>query len=327
MKVKRFLMIVACCFLLSGCQQTAIQEEIVLPLKSDEFLVELGTAISLNASSYLDLDELSEDIKQNVEQNAILSVEEMLDDRIEKDGQSYEKVGNYKGILSYGDTSQEIQIRVEDTIAPVIEGPDSIILNYGQTYDYSTDYIVKDYDEAYLEFDDSKVDLQTPGQYVLNIKATDMSGNVSTKEIQVTVEGSLEEENTNESVENTTASNNWQALYEALKIENSFNLDYETFEREAPEVLDISHIVEYGKRYANVEVIETKTMDVILPLLQEDTQVLIYLNGNTMVLMTGYDEENQMLTIFDPTNQQTTLSFDQFEQNVVGVISVTAKGE
>ena len=91
----------------------------------------------------------------------------------------------------YGNSSKQdaTLIRKKDTKKPTIKAPDTIHVMKNESYDFEKDIRIKDnYDRnPTINIDTSNIDFNTPGNYTLNVSATDRSGNEATKEVKVVV--------------------------------------------------------------------------------------------------------------------------------------------
>lgn len=89
-----------------------------------------------------------------------------------------------------GNTSEaQCVVNVAKDVTPPVIGSKQIIVFAGDTVSYKKQITVTDdfFGDVKLTIDSSKVDLNTVGEYTVIFTATDMSGNVSTAEIPVSV--------------------------------------------------------------------------------------------------------------------------------------------
>ena len=109
-------------------------------------------------------------------------------------------VGTYDIELSAeGYESTKIHLMIEDTTAPSIVG-DSITIEQGSTEDLKSLFEVEDYSDFTVEIDQDDLDINTPGDYQITVKATDEYYNQTVKECSVTV---LQNDNTSSQSEST----------------------------------------------------------------------------------------------------------------------------
>ena len=174
------------CLLLGGCANK--EEQPLLKVKQDEFIVEYGEAIDLEAEHYLDLTKLDDKQKNEVLSNSTLSVGMTQQDMITKEDQTYTKVGTYSALITYQEESLNFKIEVKDTAAPKIEGPDEVTLSIGETADFNEVFSAVDLSECLpLEFDLDQVDTKHAGDYIMNVTAKDIYENKQSKQVTVHV--------------------------------------------------------------------------------------------------------------------------------------------
>lgn len=82
-------------------------------------------------------------------------------------------------------TTKQVNVKVQDTIAPVITCDDSITIEQNETFDINT-YVSLN-EEGTVKVSNA-VDTSTTGTQDVTIEATDTAGNVSTKKVSVHVE-------------------------------------------------------------------------------------------------------------------------------------------
>lgn len=186
MKKRKIFMSCFVCLLLGGCANK--EEQPLLKVKQDEFIVEYGEAIDLEAEHYLDLTKLDDKQKDEVLSNSTLSVGMTQQDMITKEDQTYTKVGTYSALITYQEESLNFKIEVKDTAAPKIEGPDEVTLNAGETADFNDVFSAVDLSECLpLEFDLDQVDTKHAGDYIMNVTAKDIYENKQSKQVTVHV--------------------------------------------------------------------------------------------------------------------------------------------
>lgn len=186
MKKRKIFMSCFVCLLLGGCADK--EEQPLLKVKQDEFIVEYGETIDLEAEHYLDLTKLDDKQKNEVLSNSTLSVGMTQQDMITKEDQTYTKVGTYSALITYQEESLNFKIEVKDTAAPKIEGPDEVTLNMGETADFNGVFNAVDLSECLpLEFDLDQVDTDHAGDYPMNVTAKDIYENKQSKQVTVHV--------------------------------------------------------------------------------------------------------------------------------------------
>lgn len=186
MKKRKIFMSCFVCLLLGGCADK--EEQPLLKVKQDEFIVEYGETINLEAEHYLDLTKLDDKQKNEVLSNSTLSVGMTQQDMITKEDQTYTKVGTYSALITYQEESLNFKIKVKDTAAPKIEGPDEVTLNMGETADFNGVFNAVDLSECLpLEFDLDQVDTDHAGDYPMHVTAKDIYENKQSKQVTVHV--------------------------------------------------------------------------------------------------------------------------------------------
>ena len=107
----------------------------------------------------------------------------------EKD-KTYPAVGKYTITVKYKKNSLKQSVIVKDTKAPGVAVPADIEILQGTdlaTFDFKSLMNVSDASETTIDVDTSKVDVNTPAQYDINITVTDKHGNKTVKAGRVTV--------------------------------------------------------------------------------------------------------------------------------------------
>lgn len=127
----------------------------------------------------------------------------------EKD-KTYPAVGKYTITVKYKKKSLKQSVIVKDTKAPEVDVPADIEVLQGTdlaTFDFKSLMSVSDASETTIDVDTSKVDVNTPSQYDINVTVTDKHGNKTVKAGKVTVtakpEISDEEQVVQETVKNS----------------------------------------------------------------------------------------------------------------------------
>ena len=107
----------------------------------------------------------------------------------EKD-KTYPAVGKYTITVKYKKKSLKQSVIVKDTKAPEVAVPADIEVLQGTdlaTFDFKSLMNVSDASETTIDVDTSKVDVNTPSQYDINVTVTDKHGNKTVKAGRVTV--------------------------------------------------------------------------------------------------------------------------------------------
>lgn len=107
----------------------------------------------------------------------------------EKD-KSYPAVGKYSITVKYKKKSLKQSVIVKDTKAPEVVLPADIELLQGTdltTFDFKSLMNINDLSETSIEIDTSKIDMNTPGQYDINVIVKDKYNNESKKTGKVTI--------------------------------------------------------------------------------------------------------------------------------------------
>lgn len=107
----------------------------------------------------------------------------------EKD-KTYPAVGKYTITVKYKKKSLKQSVIVKDTKAPEVAVPADIEVLQGTdlaTFDFKSLMSVSDASETTIDVDTSKVDVNTPAQYDINVTVTDNDGNKTVKAGKVTI--------------------------------------------------------------------------------------------------------------------------------------------
>lgn len=107
----------------------------------------------------------------------------------EKD-KTYPAVGKYTITVKYKKKSLKQSVIVKDTKAPEVAVPAAIEVLQGTdlaTFDFKSLMSVSDASETTIDVDTSKVDVNTPAQYDINVTVTDKHGNKTVKAGNVTI--------------------------------------------------------------------------------------------------------------------------------------------
>lgn len=128
----------------------------------------------------------------------------------EKD-KTYPAVGKYSITVKYKKKSLKQSVIVKDTKAPEFVLPANMELIQGtgfNTFDYDSLKSllnIRDFSEVSIEIDTSKIDINTPGQYDLNVTVKDKYNNETKKTGKVTV------------IAKPVISNNEEVVHETVK--------------------------------------------------------------------------------------------------------------
>lgn len=125
----------------------------------------------------------------------------------EKD-KTYPAVGKYSITVKYKKKSLKQSVIVKDTKAPEVVLPADIELLQGTdltTFDFKSLMNINDLSETSIEIDTSKIDMNTPGQYDINVIVKDKYNNESKKTGKVTI------------VAKPVISNNEEVVHETVK--------------------------------------------------------------------------------------------------------------
>ena len=127
------------------------------------------------------------------------------------------KAGIYYGSFIYDNDKKNITLVVEDNTSPIIDGvKDYEILAYETVPDFLDGVTVSDNSkEDIVVTIDGKYDSEKPGTYVMYYKASDSSGNTTSKEFKLVVK-----ENNNVKISKTKKGNTIKNYYGVTYIDN-----------------------------------------------------------------------------------------------------------
>lgn len=164
----------------------------------DKITIELGEDIPV-ANDYL---------YKNVSSNIEIEWENV--DKIDKPG-------IYYGSITYNNEKKNVTLVVKDTTPPVIEGKiEYEMLAYEKTPDFLENVTAYDNSNENIEvFLEGQYDNEKPGTYELYYKASDSSGNTTTKEFKLVVK-----ENSNVKISKTSKGNTIKNYYGITYIDN-----------------------------------------------------------------------------------------------------------
>ncbi len=161
------IMIVVCCLFITGCQSKA-----TLKLKQDVFTYELGTKVSDEVRDYVNL----QDEKELDKMTLTLDLPNDI------------KTGEYDAKVTYKNTEYPFKIKIEDTTAPELIGPEKIEIMQDEEFDLKTYFEVKDLNDVEdIQYDLSKFNFKEPGVYSVNVTVKDRAGNIAEKSVEITV--------------------------------------------------------------------------------------------------------------------------------------------
>ena len=150
-----------------------------LELKNDKVNVEYGTTYTPK------LKDIVKDYK-DFNKNDLEIINKIPN---EKD-KTYPAVGKYSITVKYKKKSLKQTVIVKDTKAPEVVVPADIEMLQGtnlSTFDFKSLMNVSDLSEISIDVDTSKIDMNTPGQYDINITVKDQYNNETKKTGKVTV--------------------------------------------------------------------------------------------------------------------------------------------
>ena len=165
------------------------EDKNVLELKQEQFVVEYGDKISLNAGDYL-----KEDTNNNIITNTNV---EILGDKKYEEGKEYYSIGNYQVQLTYENEKVQAQVTVKDTTLPTLNVPTIIEIPKNtdlSKYDFKSLITANDLAQLTdLKFDTSKVDMTKEGEYQATVSVEDSSKNKAEKTFTIKVVAELKE--------------------------------------------------------------------------------------------------------------------------------------
>ena len=150
-----------------------------LALKKDKVTVEYGTQYKP------ELKDIVKDYK-DFDKKSLQLINKIPN---EKD-KIYPAVGQYTITVKYKKKTVKQVVAVRDTKAPEVGVPADIEVLQGTdlaTFDFKSLMSVSDASETTIDVDTSKVDVNTPSQYDINVTVTDKHGNKTVKAGKVTV--------------------------------------------------------------------------------------------------------------------------------------------
>lgn len=168
-----------------------------LELKTNKVNVEYGTTYTPKLKDIVkDYKDFNKDDLEII--NKILN---------EKD-KTYPAVGKYSITVKYKKKSLKQRVIVKDTKAPEVILPADIEILQGTdltTFDFNSLMNISDLSETSIDVDTSKIDMNTPGQYDINVIVKDKYNNESKKTGKVTI------------IAKPVISNNEEVVHETVK--------------------------------------------------------------------------------------------------------------
>jgi hypothetical protein len=168
-----------------------------LELKTNKVNVEYGTTYTPKLKDIVkDYKDFNKDDLEII--NKILN---------EKD-KTYPAIGKYSITVKYKKKSLKQRVIVKDTKAPEVILPADIEILQGTdltTFDFNSLMNISDLSETSIDVDTSKIDMNTPGQYDINVIVKDKYNNESKKTGKVTI------------IAKPVISNNEEVVHETVK--------------------------------------------------------------------------------------------------------------
>ncbi len=297
MKTLKLLMCLCLCVVLWGCEKTNLE------LIHEQFTVELGQSVISDVSCYLDMDNLSEKEKRDIQKYAKFSIEDQKN--------VYNQVGKYLASIEYKQDKVDFYIHVQDTTFPIIHAPAYLYTSLKQPIDYKKVIHVEDQNLQRLVIDDEEVNIDKIGEYPLHIMAYDETGNCVKQDIKVKVASSKPDLPTRIKLDvpyynqmDVNAPNGCEAtaLYMALKYKNKVHIDLKAFIQGLPQgetpylgfagdpfqngqhsydyyTVFPSALVHYATQYQPTYDISGYSVDEIKQELSEDHPVIVWLTS------------------------------------------------
>ena len=174
-------------------------EERLVLLNDEDITVEFGADLDLTLEKYLDTSELSEEELAEV---TIKLVTPKMDanGNVKADSKEVDPTnlgfGTKAILIELNGEQKTINILVKDTVAPEFtKSKDSYTIEEGEDLpNIKKDFEATDLTEVTISVDTKEVKTDKPGKYKATVKATDTSGNETTKEVTITVEEKPEPE-------------------------------------------------------------------------------------------------------------------------------------
>lgn len=298
---------------LTGCQK----KKPILKLKQDIFQVELGNSISLEALNYINRDGIENDDLDDIKKKAVVEIVKYEEPPVLGDVRretSYENIGEYKMKMTYDKQVLSFKVRVTASLQPVILGPNILAVQKGEkpvleSYYHAFSYALKD--DHHIVFDDSKVNYNKPGDYLLEISCQDSAYRKSTRSVTIRVQNKVDYALPPQVLLDVPYYNQIDvkspngceatALYMALAYKNKIDIGlpefiylqsrstspYDGFSGDpfkrgkAGEYFTIfpQPFIQFGKEYSEIRNISTGTIDQIIDELANDHPVVVWVTG------------------------------------------------
>lgn len=148
----------------------------VLEVKEKTVIYEYGDKVEINVNDLLKTTD-----------KEILNTVKVDNTLVNVDGKDYPKLGTYTITLSYKKEKVTVDVEIKDTKAPTFNTCDIVEFIKGTEFDYASYINATDLQEVTYDFKKETVDINTVGEYTIQIIATDKSNNQATKDIKVKV--------------------------------------------------------------------------------------------------------------------------------------------
>lgn len=179
MNMKQMIIVAGAVVLIGVGGMTYLLSGPTLELKNDKVNVEYGTTYTPKLKDIvMDYKDFNKDDLEII--NKIPN---------EKD-KTYPAVGKYTITVRYKKKSLKQTVIVKDTEAPEVVVPADIEILQGtdlSAFDFKSLINISDLSEISIEVDTSKIDMNTPGQYDINVTVKDKYNNETKKTAKVTV--------------------------------------------------------------------------------------------------------------------------------------------
>ncbi len=160
-------------------KQEEVAQEVEINIIKDEVILEYGTHHSLQVKDYVNT---KGDVKESELHLDTSKLEYELDKR-------YLKIGTHTIVVEYNDEKYSIKIVIEDKKAPsFISFQNEVEIENGFTGDISQYFKAEDLQVVSIQVDTSQVDFTKAGSYVVDVIASDASGNQAVKQATIIVQ-------------------------------------------------------------------------------------------------------------------------------------------
>ena len=170
-----------------------------LVLKKEKIIIEYGKPFNPDFKTLVNTKDLNEEDIHYLQHNTKIksNLENEVETVINPDGTTSEKdrgfakVGDYKITLTYQNEEITVNVKVRDTVAPQLSGPDNIEIIQGTdltTFDFKSLISATDLSQLNdIIIDYSAIDTNTLGEYKVKTSVEDVNKNKTEKEFKVTV--------------------------------------------------------------------------------------------------------------------------------------------